>query len=389
MQWRVPLFEPHFGPIEQEAVLQPLRSQWITMGETTARLEAEFARRCGVSHAIAINNCTAALHLAMIGAGVGPGDEVIVPTLTFVATANAVKYVGAEPVFCDSAGPHNLNIDVEQVAERITPRTRAIIAVHYAGFPVDMPRLLRLANDRGIVVVEDCAHALFSTLQGRACGSWGITGCFSFFGNKNITCGEGGMITTDDDALAARLKNLRSHGMTSVTLDRFKGRAFSYDVIAHGYNYRMEDLRSAVALAQLGRLDGFLAERQRIRDLYCDLLGDSPVVIPDFDWKRISRPGDFVGHHIMPVILPEGTDRPRIIERLREAGVQSSLHYPPVHRFSAFAGRGGGTIGLSRTEALSDRELTLPMYPTMTNEQVHLVCSSLVESLRVECGGKR
>ncbi|MBS0197402.1 MAG: DegT/DnrJ/EryC1/StrS family aminotransferase [Planctomycetes bacterium] len=381
MQWRVPLFEPDFGPIEMEAVMQPLRDQWITMGETTARLEAKFAERCGVKHAIAINNCTAALHLAMIGAGVGPGDEVIVPTLTFVATANAVRYVGAEPVFCDSAGPHNLNIDVEQITERITPRTKAVIVVHYAGFPVNMPRVLEIARTHGLVVVEDCAHALFSTLQGRACGSWGVLGCFSFFGNKNITCGEGGMLTTNDDDLAARMKNMRSHGMTTVTLDRFKGRAFSYDVIAHGYNYRMEDLRSAVALAQLGRLDGFLAERQRVRDRYQELLAGSPVTVPDFDWERIRAPQDRMGHHIMPVLLPSGVDRAKITDRLKEAGVQSSFHYPPVHRFTAFAGCSLGRGSLARTEALAARELTLPMFPTLTNEQVGLVCGALLEAV--------
>jgi dTDP-4-amino-4,6-dideoxygalactose transaminase len=382
MQWQVPLFEPDFGPIEMEAVMQPLRDQWITIGETTSRLEAEFARRCGVKHAIAITNCTVALHLAMIAAGVGPGDEVIVPTLTFVATANAVRYVGANPVFCDSAGPDNLNIDVEQIVSRITPRTKAIIVVHYAGFPVNMPRVLEIAQAHGLAVVEDCAHALFSTLRGKACGSWGQMGCFSFFGNKNITCGEGGMITTNDEDVAARVKNMRSHGMTSVTLDRFKGRAFSYDVIAHGYNYRMEDLRSAVALAQLGRLDGFLASRQRIRDRYAAGLSGSPVIVPGFDWEQIRMPGDSVGHHIMPVVLPEGADRAAVINVLREAGIQSSLHYPPVHTFTAFAeySRRAGT-SLARTEALSSRELTLPMYPTMTDEQVDLVCSTLLRAV--------
>jgi len=382
MKWRVPLFEPDFGELELAAVAQPLRDQWITMGETTARLEGAFAKACGAKHAIAINNCTAALHLAMIGAGVGPGDEVIVPTLTFVATANAVRYVGAQPVFCDSACTDNLNIDIEQIESRITSRTKAVIAVHYAGFPVNMPRLLEIAAKHGLLVVEDCAHALFSTLHGRACGTWGLVGCFSFFGNKNMTCGEGGMITTENDELAARLKNLRSHGMTTVTLDRFLGRAFSYDVVAHGYNYRMEDLRSAVALAQLSRLDGFLHERQRIRDAYCSFLADTSVVVPGFDWEAIRHPGDRVGHHIMPVLLPEGTDRAKVTAALREQGVQSSMHYPPVHRFSAFAAHSDAAVRLERTEALAERELTLPMYPTMSNEQVEIVCSSLFGALR-------
>jgi dTDP-4-amino-4,6-dideoxygalactose transaminase len=271
---------------------------------------------------------------------------------------------------------------VEQIVSRITPRTKAIIVVHYAGVPVNMPRVLEIAQAHGLAVVEDCAHALFSTLRGKACGSWGQMGCFSFFGNKNITCGEGGMITTNDEDVAARVKNMRSHGMTSVTLDRFKGRAFSYDVIAHGFNYRMEDLRSAVALAQLGRLDGFLASRQRIRDRYAAGLSGSPVIVPGFDWEQIRMPGDSVGHHIMPVVLPEGADRAAVIGVLREAGIQSSLHYPPVHTFTAFAeySRHAGT-SLARTEALSSRELTLPMYPTMTDEQVDLVCSTLLRAV--------
>ena len=265
MNWRVPLFEPDFGAEELAAVQQPLRDGWLTMGEVTLRLESEFAARCGVKHAIAVNNCTAALHLAVLGAGIGPGDEVICPTLTFVATANAVRYVGATPVFCESVGPGNLNIGPAQVAELLTPNTRGVMVVHYAGFPVDMVGMQELARKHNLVIIEDCAHALFSTLHGRCCGAWGTVAGFSFFSNKNMTCGEGGMVTTDDDAVADRVRNMRSHGMTTLTLDRYKGRAFSYDVIAHGYNYRMDEIRSALALVQLKRLDSFLRERTRIR----------------------------------------------------------------------------------------------------------------------------
>lgn len=359
--------------------MQPLRDQWITMGETTARLEAQFAQAGGFKHAIAITNCTAALHLAMAVAGVGPGDEVIVPTLTFVATVNAVKYVGATPVFCDAAGEHDLNIDLDRVEALVTPRTKAIVAVHYAGFPVDMDRLTRFACSRGLVVIEDCAHALFSSVGGRTCGAWGHTGCFSFFGNKNMTCGEGGMITTQSDEVAARLRVMRSHGMTTMTLDRFKGRATSYDVVEHGYNYRMEDLRSAVALAQLRRLPGFLERRSHIREQYVAGLDGSPVIVPHFGFDRMSREGDKVGHHIMPVILPVGTDRAAVMARLKERGIQTSIHYPCVHRFSAFAGT--PAAGLERTEALAARELTLPMFPTMREDQVRLVCRELRDAL--------
>ena len=381
MNWRVPLFEPDFGNAELEAIKIPILNQWVTMGEITAQLEAEFARRCGVKHAIAVNNCTAALHLAVEAAGIRPGDEVICPTLTFVATANAIRYVGATPVLCDSVGPDNLNIGPAQVEALITSRTRGVVVVHYAGFPVDMSGMQELATKHGLVIIEDCAHALFSTLQGRSCGTWGKVAAFSFFGNKNITCGEGGMVTTNDDAVASRVRNMRSHGMTTLTLDRYKGRAVGYDVISHGYNYRIDEIRSALALVQLGRLDGFLAERRRVRARYCERLQSSEITIPDFEWKRISAPGDSVGYHIMPVLVPEGIDRDGVAARLKENGIQSSMHYRPIHLFSAFLNKPTIAKRLLLTERLAERQITLPMYPTMTNDQVDLVCDCLIDSL--------
>lgn len=381
MQWKVPLFETDFGAAELEAVQQPVRSGWLTMGEITQRFEKLFAEKVGVKHAFAVNNCTAGLHLIVAAAGIGPGDEVICPTLTFVATANAIKYVGATPVFADSVGEDNLNIGPEQVARRITPRTKAILVVHYAGFPVDMPGITALARKHKLIVLEDCAHALFSRLQGKMCGAWGQSAAFSFFGNKNMTCGEGGMVTTDDDAVAEQIRYMRSHGMTTLTFDRYKGRAFTYDVVAHGYNYRMDEIRSALCLAQLERLPRFLAERQRVRSRYVERLKGTPVHVPHFDWSALSRPGDSVGHHIMPVLLPAGTDRTTVATRLKESGIQTSVHYHPVHTFSAFRGNAAPGAVPSETEALSERELTLPMYPTQTNDQVDLVCAALLDAL--------
>lgn len=382
MNWRVPLFEPDFGEAELDAIRKPVLNQWITMGEITAQLEAEFARRCGVKHAIAVNNCTAALHLAVEAAGIKSGDEVICPTLTFVATANAVRYVGATPVLCDSVGSDNLNIGPQQVEALITPKTRGIIVVHYAGFPVDMVGIQALADKHGLVVIEDCAHALFSVLQGRPCGTWGKVGAFSFFGNKNMTCGEGGMVTTNDDTVAARVRNMRSHGMTTLTLDRYKGRAVGYDVISHGYNYRIDEIRSALALVQLGRLDGFLAERRRIRNRYRERLDGSVVTVPDFEWQRISAPGDSVGYHIMPVLVPEGIDRDGVAASLKEAGIQTSMHYRPIHLFSVFAISSSMSKRPLLTEKLAERQITLPMYPTMTDDQVDLVCECLISALK-------
>lgn len=383
MSWRIPLFETDFGPAELEAVQKPVRDGWITMGEITAQLEREFAERCGVKHAIAVNNCTAALHLAVAAAGIGPGDEVICPTLTFVATANAVRYTGATPVFCNSVGPQDLNIGSDEVAARVGPRTRAVLVVHYAGFPADLPGILDVARRHNLIVIEDCAHALFSSLERRTCGSWGLCGAFSFFGNKNMTCGEGGMLTTNDEDVAAKVRILRSHGMTTLTLDRYKGRAFSYDVVAHGYNYRLDEIRSSLALAQLARLDSFLAARENIRSWYLQRLNGTAITVPSFDWERLGRAGGKLGCHIMPVLLPEHCDRAVVMGLMKDAGIQTSVHYPPVHMMSAFADAPGREkAGLQRTERLAARELTLPMYPTLTEEQVDSVCSSLFSAVK-------
>jgi dTDP-4-amino-4,6-dideoxygalactose transaminase len=379
MNWRVPLFDPDFGPAELEAVQAPVREGWLPMGRYTERLEASLCELTGAAHAVAVSNCTAALHLSLLGCGLGPGDEVICPTLTFVATANAVRYVGATPVFCESVGPHNLNLDPADVRARVTPRTRAILAVHYAAYPADMPALLAVAREHGLVVIEDCAHALVSRLLGRACGTWGHCGCFSFFSNKNVTCGEGGAITTQDPDLAARLRRLRSHGMTSMTLDRHQGRAYSYDVVDLGYNFRLDEIRSSLLLAQLRRLADFLEARRRHVGLYRECLAGTEVVVPDFDWAALARPGDSVGHHIMPVLLPAGVDRLGVMARLRERGVQSSIHYPPMHQFTSFRSSAGSS--LPRTEALASRQLTLPLYPSMTEGQVRYVCQGLLEAL--------
>jgi dTDP-4-amino-4,6-dideoxygalactose transaminase len=379
MNWRVPLFEPDFGPAELEAVQLPVREGWLTTGRYTEQLEKRLCELTGSAHAVAVSNCTAALHLSLLACGVGPGDEVILPALTFVATANAVRYVGATPVFCESVGPLNLNLDPEDVRAKLTPRTKAVLVVHFAGYPADMEHITALAAKRNLIVIEDCAHALVSKLHGRACGTWGRAGCFSFFSNKNATCGEGGAVTTQDADLAARLRRLRSHGMTSVTLDRHEGRAYSYDVVDLGYNFRMDEIRSCLMLAQLRRLGGFLEARRRHVELYAECLRNTAVTVPHFDWAKLAQPGDTVGYHILPVLLPAGVDRLKVMAALRERGIQSSIHYPLIPRFASF--KEYADVALPRTEDIAARELTLPLYPTMTEAQVRLVCQSLTEAL--------
>jgi dTDP-4-amino-4,6-dideoxygalactose transaminase len=372
--WRVPLFDARFGDTEEAAVLNVVRSGWLTMGEQVQRLESRFSEEFGGAHALAVTNGTAALHLAYTALGIGPGDEVIVPSMTFVATANAVRYCGAKPVFAEISGLNDPCIDPADVERRITPRTRAIGVVHYTGFPCDMVALQRIARDHNLKIVEDCAHSLFSSLDGVRCGLWGDAAAFSFFSNKNMTCGEGGLVVSRDDAVAETCRLDRSHGMTSVTLDRHKGRAVSYDVLRVGYNYRLDEIRAALALAQLDRLPAYLAERKSLWRRYCQALESVPGIgVPDFGGRS-----DDVGVHIFPLTLPEGTSREGVLESLKARRIQTSIHYPPIHTFSAYADE---AVQLPKTEAFGARELTLPFFPGMTDEQVDLVASALRDAL--------
>jgi len=255
LDWKIPLSDIKFDLEERSAVQEVLNSGWLTMGAVTQKFEQEFAKYTGTKHAFAVNNGTAALHLACIALELGPRDEVIVPSLTFVASANAIRYTGATPIFADITSENNLVISPEAIERLITERTRAIMVMHYAGYACDMPRIKALAKAHHLSVIEDAAHAVGSELNGRKLGTWGDAGCFSFFSNKNITTGEGGMVVTNDDAVAEQLRILRSHGMTTLTWDRHQGHAWTYDVVALGYNYRIDEIRSALGRVQLGRLE--------------------------------------------------------------------------------------------------------------------------------------
>lgn len=257
MEWKIPLADIDFGAEEQEAVLSVLNSRWLTMGGVTREFEQAFEEYLGVKHALAVANGTAALHMACLVADLQPGDEVIVPALTFVATANAVRYTGATPVFADIVSLDDLDLSPDQVELLITPRTKAVIVMHYGGYPCDMPAFKRIAEKNHLKIIEDDAHAVGSSFEGRAMGTWGDIGCYSFFSNKNMTTGEGGMVVTNDDAIFERLSRLRSHGMTTLTWDRHRGHAWSYDVVDLGYNYRIDEIRAAIGLAQLRKLPGF------------------------------------------------------------------------------------------------------------------------------------
>jgi len=378
MNWRIPLSDIDFGLEEATAVNQVLESRWLTMGAVTQQFEAEFAAYTGARHAIAVSSCTAALHMSCVAAGLGPGDEAILPSLTFVATANAVRYTGARPVFADIEGEHSLNISPRAIRDCLTPRTRAILVVHYGGYACDMPAIMAIAREHGLAVIEDTAHAPGASLDGRKLGTWGQSGCFSFFSNKNMTTGEGGMLTTDDDAVAAKLRLLRSHGMTTLTLDRHLGRAYSYDVVELGFNYRIDEIRSALGRVQLGKLERNNQIRRERTASYHDLLDE---LCPTVRLPFREHPG-LSAAHLLPILLPPGTPREAFMAAMKARGIQTSVHFPPIHCFSAYRERYPQPPGkLERTEALGARQVTLPLYPALTEADVRLVVEAVRDSL--------
>ena len=378
MAWKIPLADLDFGPEESAAVQKVLESRWLTMGEVTQEFEHAFASYNQVKHAFAVANGTAALHLACAALGLGRGDEVITPALTFVATANAIRYTGAMPVFADIVSPTDLTIDPKAIEALINDRTKAIMLMHYGGYACDMDAILALARKYHLSIIEDAAHAVGSELEGRQLGCWGDVGCYSFFSNKNMTTGEGGMIVTNDDELAVRIRLMRSHGMTTLTWDRHRGHAWDYDVVELGYNYRLDEIRSAIGLVQLAKLDKNNARRRHFTALYHQLFTNQIpfLVLPFLSHRGISSA------HILPILIPDVVDRIWVLEHLKQDGIQASHHYPPVHRFSAYQQlTAERKPDLPITENVSERQVTLPLYPTMTEEDVHIVVKSVQRAL--------
>ena len=375
MEWRVPLADVRLGPEEESAVLDVLRSGWLTMGGVTQAFEQEFAAFVGAKHAFAVTNATAALHLACMAVGLGEGDEVIVPSLTFVATANAVRYTGANVVFADIESEDWLCICPRSIEEKINERTRAIVVMHYAGFACDMPEILRVAKKYHLAVIEDAAHAVGASLDGKPLGTWGDVGCYSFFGNKNMTTAEGGVLVTDDDRLADKVRILRSHGMTTLTWDRHQGHASTYDVVDLGYNYRIDEIRAALGREQLKKLPAGNVRREVLVERYRKEFAERlPALGLPFSEKR-----GLSSQHIFPVLLPEGVDRQSFREALKADGIQTSFHYPPVHHFRIYRQEGEE---LWMTETAARRQVTLPLFPGMTDAQQSLVIESVVKALR-------
>jgi dTDP-4-amino-4,6-dideoxygalactose transaminase len=378
MQIQVPLADLDYSESETNAVIDVLKGRWLTMGAVTKEFERQFSEYLGAKHAIAVTNGTVALHMACLSLGIGPGDEVIIPALTFVATANAVLYTGARLCFADIISADELTISPAEIDRLITPRTKAVIVMHYAGYPCNMPEIMDIAKRAGIAVIEDSAHAPGASIQTRAMGTWGEVGCFSFFSNKNLATGEGGMLVTNRDDLANKMRLQRSHGMTSLTWDRHQGHAYSYDVIDLGYNYRIDELHAALGLVQLEKLNVNNLRRAQITSQYRHAFQHLELKMP---FQEIAESESIApAYHIFPILLPEDLNRVTFMDSLRKVGVQTSIHYPPIHKFSYHQQRYPG-VALPITESIAAREVTLPLYPSMREQDILTVIDSVKMAL--------
>jgi dTDP-4-amino-4,6-dideoxygalactose transaminase len=372
----LPLFDLRLTPQDLEAVAETLRSGWLTVGPRTAAFEEVFAEHLGARHAVAVSSCTAALHLAYMAAGVGPGDEVIVPSFTFAATAAAVLYCGATPVFAEIVSREVPSLDPEDVERRITPRTKAVCVVHYAGYAAAADRIKEICDRHGIAMIEDVAHAPSATLHERKLGTWGLAGAFSFFSNKVLSVGEGGLLCTDSDEVAALARSRRSHCMTSGTWDRHSGRTDTYDVVGLGYNYRLDEPRSALLLSRMGRLEQEIERRRALTVRYRSLLAGVEGILVPFEDDEVPSSSCYV----IPIMLEEDGRQAEVSHLMRERGIQTSIFYPSIHRFTAYRER-FPEVSLPITELASRTELTLPFYPHMSHDDQDRVVTALSEAL--------
>jgi dTDP-4-amino-4,6-dideoxygalactose transaminase len=383
----LPFALPEIGEEEIAEVVDALRSGWVTTGPKTRQFEGDFAAFLGDEtrgervHCIAVNSATAGLHLALEALGIGPGDEVITTTHTFTATAEVVRYLGADVKLVD-IDPATLNICPKAVEAAITPRTKAIMPVHYAGLAADMPALLALAQKHGLKVVEDAAHALPTTCEGRLVGTLDSDATvFSFYANKTITTGEGGMLVTRDDALAKRAKLMRLHGMNRDAFDRYTAKVPSwyYEVVAPGFKYNLTDIAAALGIQQLKRAQAFYEQRCRLAAAYDEALAGLPVVLPPK-----GQPGHQHAWHLYVMRLAEGAaiERDRFIEKLFEQGVGCSVHYIPLHLHRYWRDRYGLKPEMfPHSQHAFERMVSLPLYTRMGMADVERVVRAVRAAL--------
>ncbi len=377
----VPFFRPSIGESEIEAAMAVLRSGWLTTGPKCQEFERDFATFLGGGvEAVAVNSATAGLHLAAEACGLGPGDEVLAPTLTFTATAEAFRYVGAEPVLVD-VEPSSLTIDLVDAERKLTPRSKAIAPVHFGGWPCDMEAIISFARRHDLKIVEDAAHALPAHRDGRMIGSWDTDACvFSFYANKTITTGEGGMLVTRNPEIAHRARVMRTHGFNRDSFDRFTrvGANWSYDIVAAGFKYNMTDLAAAIGIVQLQRAHEFQRRRQAVAESYLRDLAGLPCDLPP------RAPGDGLhSWHLFPIrVHPDARcGRDDLIEALARAGVGSSVHYRPLHQMSYWRERLSPNSAFPVADRYFDGAVTLPLFPDMRATEIEEVVSVIHKAL--------
>ncbi len=394
--YKIPLFDLNFDEAEENAVLETIRSKWISTGPKTMEFENKFASMLNVKHSIALSNCTVALHLAMKLLDIKNGDEVICPSLTFVATANCIRYVDAIPVFADVKSFEDLTIDPEDIERKISLQTKALIVMHYGGFACNMERIMVIAKKYNLKVIEDACHGPLSEYstneifqkksrqavenvnsgielkKARKLGTIGDIGCFSFFSNKNISTGEGGMLVSNNSQYYEKAKLLRSHGMTSLSYERAKGHSTSYDVVDLGYNYRMDDIRSSIGIVQLNKIENDLKKRAEVRKMYIKKLSKIKEIIIPFE-----KYNEFSSNYIFPIVLKNSTcdKRDLIRTKLADAGIQTSVHYPAVHKFSFYK---DFHTELPKTDYVADNLITMPMYANLKEDDIKYICEQII-----------
>lgn len=377
----LPFHLPLIEDDDMRAVRDVMESGWITTGPKAAQFEQEFARYIGVRHAIAVNSGTAALHVALDAAGIGEGDEVVLPTLTFAATAEAVVYCKARPVFTD-VDPDSFNLDPTLAERAITPRSRAILAVHMAGQPCDMDQLMRTAQAHGLRVIEDAAHALPARYHGRNVGTIGDMTCFSFYATKSITTGEGGMVTTESDSWAERMRIMRLHGISKDAWKRYTAEgSWRYEILAPGFKYNLTDMQAALGLTQLAKCDSMWMRRSLMAERYTEALSKlAAYELPT------SRPDVQHAWHLYVIRVRRGEltiHRDRVIEELKQRGIGVSVHFIPLHLHPYYRDRWDYRPGdFPVAEDYFDRCISLPLYPAMKDEDQVRVIDALVEIAR-------
>ncbi|MFA5146717.1 MAG: DegT/DnrJ/EryC1/StrS aminotransferase family protein [Candidatus Omnitrophota bacterium] len=378
----LPFYKPALGKDEEKEIIAVLRSGWLGRGPRTEEFEDAFRRYVRSRHAVGVNSCTAGLHLSLAALGIGEGDEVITTPMTFPATANAIIHQGATPVFAD-VEKDTFNIDPERIEPTITKRTKAVIVVHFAGHPCEMDKITAIARRRGLFVIEDASHALGSSYRGKKIGSMGDLACFSFYATKNITTGEGGMVTTDDGQLAAKIRLLSRHGISMDAGERKTKRGYEHwEAILPGYKYNMCDLQAALGLAQLRKIKKLLALRKKYFRIYNEMLSTVPEII-----TPVTREGVEHSHHLYAVITRSedlSIGRDGILNILFRRKIGAGVHYRALHLQRLYRDR----YKFSRNafpvaEYISDRTLSLPLYPAMTEDDVSCVAENIKEIIGI------